>query len=93
MPPIDPKLVKKIIEAVAKIVEEIKDKHLISKIVLASAVVVSLLFFPIYVISHPLEALSIARGDSEVTEEYLGYIAGKYETGTSDPAEYIFGRK
>ena len=86
MPPIDPKLVKKIIEAVAKIVEEIKDKHLISKIVLASAVVVSLLFFPIYVISHPLEALSIARGDSEVTEEYLGYIAGKYETGTSDPA-------
>ena len=40
MPPIDPKLVKKIIEAVAKIVEEIKEKHLISKIVLASAVVV-----------------------------------------------------
>lgn len=53
MPPIDPKLVKMIIEAVAKIVEEIKEKHLISKIVLASAVVVSLLFFPIYVISHP----------------------------------------
>ena len=44
MPPIDPKLVKMIIEAVAKIVEEIKEKHLISKIVLASAVVVLFCF-------------------------------------------------
>ncbi len=50
-----------------------------------------LIVFPIYVILNPIEALSIAAGDSEITEQYLGYIAGKYETGNSDPAAISSG--
>lgn len=79
---VDPKTALKLI-SIAK--EKVGSENIIVLILIPVVLVVMLIFFPIYVITHPMEALSIAKGDSEVTEEYLGYIAGKYETGSSDP--------
>ncbi len=76
-------------KTVATVAKAVKDKvggdNFIIILVVSIVGGICLLVFPIYVILHPIEALSIAKGDSEVTVEYLGYIAGKYETGNSDP--------
>lgn len=86
---IDPKTLAKIAQAVKQKLDELlnneDENNSLIAVIVSIVVVITLVVFPIYVILNPLEALRIARGDSEMTEEYLGYIAGKYETGTSDP--------
>lgn len=87
---IDPKTAAQIAAAVKQKLDQIFDdgngNNSVIAIVLAIVIAIMVIVFPIYAILNPLEALRIAKGDSEMTEDYLGYIAGKYETGNSDPA-------
>ncbi len=86
---IDPKTLAKIAQVVKQKLDELADdsngNNAFIAIIIAIVLTITVVVFPIYVILNPLESLRIARGDSEITEEYLGYIAGKYETGSSDP--------
>lgn len=87
---IDPRTAAKIAAAVKQRLDNLLDdgngNNTIIAIVLAIVIGITVIVFPIYAILNPLEALRIAKGDSEITEDYLGYIAGKYETGSSDPS-------
>lgn len=83
---IDPVSAVKLLRLAKQLLSNEKTRSLIGGIIIGVVVCICIIFFPIYAILHPVEALSIARGDSEITEEYLGYIAGKYETGNSDPS-------
>lgn len=83
---VDPKLLVQVAEKAKEKVDGIfGEGNGIAVIIISIVLIILLIVFPIYCILNPVEALSIAKGDSEMTEEYLGYIAGKYETGNSDP--------
>lgn len=89
---VDPKLAIEAARMIKKKADSIfGEDSTVIMIVIPIVLVIILVFAPIYCILHPIEALSIAKGDSEITEEYLGYIAGKYETGTSDPGHISSG--
>lgn len=57
-------------------------------VILGIIIFVMIIAFPVFCIKHPIMALKIAAASNDISinGDYLGCIAGKYETPDSDPS-------